>query len=188
MMGFFVTERLVLRKASVSDCGEIYKNVWSDGSLAKYMLWQPLVSLREAEERLKKVIEFQALNDAYFVCLRESGEVIGFAGVSPIAGEDAAFGDCGICIASAFQGRGLGKELLSALAFIVFDRLGGVKFHYSCFKENLASAALCESLGFSFVGRVRKVRRWDNLEYDSNEYELLKCDWKNDFAVEYREV
>ena len=57
------TEHLILRKAQKKDLDSIYKNVWSDSSLAKYMLWTPLKSIEEAEERLKKVFEFQKTNN-----------------------------------------------------------------------------------------------------------------------------
>ncbi|MBO4639824.1 MAG: GNAT family N-acetyltransferase [Treponema sp.] len=168
------TEHLILRKAQKKDLDSIYKNVWSDSSLAKYMLWTPLNSIEEAEERLIKVFEFQKTNNNFFVCLKATDEVIGFAGIIQNQEEPEVYEAGGICIASKYQKKGYGKEVLSALASLIFNELGGLKFHYSCFKENIASANLSESLGFKYINTVKKIRRHDNLEYDSMEFELEK--------------
>ena len=168
------TEHLILRKAKPGDLEAIYKNVWSDESLAKYMLWTPANSLAEAKERLEKTIDFQSKNNVFFVCLKESDEAIGFAGVMPNTDEPGVYNDCGICIAAKFHGKGYGKEVVKALARLIFEELQGTKFHYSCFKENTRSAALCESLGFKYLGIAKKFRKRDNLEYDSKEFELNK--------------
>ena len=168
------TENLVLRKAQLSDLDSIYKNIWSNSSLAKNMLWTPLYNLEESKTRLEKTIEFQSKNNVFFVCLKDTDEVIGFAGVVQSQETPDIYEDCGICIASKYQHKGYGKEVVRALAFLIFNELGGLKFHYSCFKENKASARLAESLGFKYINTVKKIRRHDNLEYDSMEFELEK--------------
>ena len=75
---------------------------------------------------------------------------------------------------AAMKAENAMKEVVKALASLIFDELHGTTFHYSCFKENTASAALCESLGFTYINTVKKLRTRDNLEYDSAEYELKK--------------
>lgn len=168
------TEHLILRKALIKDLESIYKNVWSDDSLTRYMLWSSTQSLEEAKTRLENFIDFQSKNNVFFVCLKGTDEAIGFAGIKPDEQNPGVYNDCGICIAAKFQGKGYGKEVVIALSKLIFEELNGTKFHYSCFKDNIASSALCKSLGFKYLGIVKKIRKRDNLEYDSKEYELSR--------------
>ncbi len=165
-----VTSRLVLRKAKMSDLESIYKNVWSDSRLTKYMLWKANSSLEEAKERLEKTIEYQSNHYAYFVCLKSNNEVIGFAGV--IETEKGIYEDTGICIAHDYQGQGYGKEVVNALKGVIFNELNGRQFLYSTFKENICSKKLCQSLGFKYLKSESKIRKLDNYEYVSDVYYL----------------
>ncbi len=164
------TERLVLRKAEARDLEPIWQRVWQDGRLAATMLWAPTETREAAEERLARTMAYQANNYAYFVCLRETDEPIGFGGVREL--EPGVWDETGLCIAFDWQGRGYGKELLRALIDLVFRELGGRCFHYSCFHGNAASAALCRSCGFVCTGSRPETRERDGFEYLCDCYEL----------------
>lgn len=161
------TDRLRLRKAADRDLEKIWNNVWRDERLAGQMLWAPTATLAEARQRMERTKAYQAETPAFFVCLRETDEPIGFAGVRESA--PGEYEETGICLAADYQRRGLGKELLQALVELVFERLGGRRFVYGCFRENLASAALCRSCGFVY-SHSRPIRR----EYDGYE---TQCDY-----------
>ncbi len=166
------TDRLVLRKAKESDLEFIYKNVWSDARLTKYMLWQVNNSIDEARDRLNRTIAYQKDHYAYFICLKETDEAIGFAGVIDIG--EGAFEDTGLCVATDYQAKGLGKEVVTALANLIFNELNGKRFVYSCFSENNHSKKLALSLGFKYIKSEDKVRDYDKYEYVSNVYYLDK--------------
>lgn len=163
MIGRIETERLILRKAEDRDLELIWRRVWRDERLAATMLWTPTPTLEEAEERLARTKAFQAENYAFFVCLKETDEPIGFGGVREIA--PGEWDETGLCIAAEWQGRGYGKELLRALVGLVFHELGGKSFRYSCFHDNAASAALCRSCGFVYTDCRPETRRRDGYEY-----------------------
>lgn len=166
------TPHLELRKALERDLETVWHNVWQDRELAKNMLWKPTETLEDATARLKRTIEFQKDHMAYFVCLKETDEPIGFAGMAePAPGE---FEETGICIARAYQGRGFGKEVLKALLEMSFEKLGGKSFLYACFRENERSAALCKSCGFKYSHSENCVREWDGYEYICDFYRLYK--------------
>ena len=55
----FETEHLILRKARPDDTEYMLKNVWSDESLSKYMLWKPTFTKEEAEDRMKRTMNYQ---------------------------------------------------------------------------------------------------------------------------------
>ena len=78
------TNRLLLRKSRKQDLENIYNNIWSSKEVSKSMLWDYTKTIEEAELRLNKTITYQKYNYAYFVCLKETDEVIGFAGIKKI--------------------------------------------------------------------------------------------------------
>ena len=164
------TEHLVLRKAQEEDLPAIWHNVWRDGELARMMLWKPTESREAAVVRMERTMAYQKENHAYFVCLKQNDEPIGFAGITETgAGE---FEETGICIAQDWQNRGFGKEVLLALVRLAFDTLGGHGFRYGCFHENLASAALCKGCGFTYSHSKEQIREWDGYAYRCDYYTL----------------
>ena len=60
----FETEHLILRKARPDDTEYMLKNVWSDESLSKYMLWKPTFTKEEAEI-IKKNYKIDAASDPF---------------------------------------------------------------------------------------------------------------------------
>ena len=169
-------EHLILRKARESDLYNIWNNVWRDEQIAAAMLWQPTYTIDEAEERLRRTICFQQTFDAFFVCLKENDEAVGFCGVKEEA--HGVFEECGICVAQKCQNKGYGKEITTALVKLAFEQLGGTKFVYGCFHENARSAAVCKALGFKYSHSRDEVRKWDGYEYTADYYELDKAEWR----------
>ena len=170
MIQQLITPNLVLRKARDGDLDSIWQNVWSDGRIAGTMLWKVTETREDAVQRLERTKNYQASNDAFFVCLKETDEPIGFAGLRETA--PGEFEETGICIAVRFQKRGFGREVLGALVDLAFRRLGGHRFIYGCFHENTASAAVCKSCGFVYTHSEKAVRDWDGYEYLCDFYEL----------------
>ncbi|MBO2516559.1 MAG: GNAT family N-acetyltransferase [Clostridiales bacterium] len=166
------TERLLIRKAREDDLMPIWQNIWKDADTAKSMLWQPTLTYEDAKSRMERTIRFQSENNAWFVCLKETDEPVGFCGVKET--EPGMFDEMGLCIAAKYRGQGLGREMLRALIDLVFNELGGVRFEYGCFRENTASAALCKSCGFTYCRSGEFTREWDGYRYTCDFYELKK--------------
>ena len=164
------TPHLVFRKAQDSDLDPLYKNIWSDQELARTMLWKPLTTLEEASKRMEMIKAFQSSSYSFFVCLKETNEPIGFAGIKRIG--DGIYEETGICLARRFQGKGLGKEVLDALIDLAFNQLNGRKLIYAAFQNNKASISLCRSCGFRYSHSMKEVRSWDGYEYISDYFEL----------------
>ena len=61
--------------------------------------------------------------------------------------------DTGSWLGQAFQGRGFGKEMRSAVLSLAFDGLGARSAESSAFLDNLASSGVSRSLGYSDNGR-----------------------------------
>ena len=163
------TEHLILRKAELRDLDLIWNRVWRDERLAAMMLWTPTRTREEAEARMARTKAFQRDNYAYFICLKEADEPIGFGGMRETA--PGEWDETGLCIAKDWQGQGFGKETLRALVELAFLKLGGRVVHAGCFHENLASAATIRSCGFVYVSSHKEVRERDGYEYLCDCYE-----------------
>lgn len=170
MINKIETDRLVLRKAKLSDLDNIYNNVWSDSSIADNMLWKVTKSKKDANDRLNRTIKYQNNHYAYFVCLKDTDEAIGFVGI--FEKEEDIYEDTGICISKKYQNRGYGKETLKATIDLVFNKLTGKKFLYSCFSTNIKSRKLCTSLGFKYKNSETTIRKYDNKEFVVDYYYL----------------
>ena len=166
------TLRLILRKARESDLEAVWRNVWRDAAIARWMLWAPTRTLEDARARMARTLAYQARADAFFVCLKADDAPIGFAGV--VEREPGVFEETGICVARAHQDRGYGREVLGALLRLAFDLNAGERFVYSCFSDNLPSAALCRALGFRYDRTEPRVREWDGYAYDLDLYCLSR--------------
>ena len=170
MIDYIETDRLILRKARLDDLDDIYNKVWSKSELAKYMLWETTKSMEDAKIRMKKTIEYQSKNNAYFIALKESDKVIGFCGFKEI--EKDVYEDIGLCIALEYQGLGYAKEVVRKLVDIVFNELNGKRFIYGCFRENEKSKNVCVKLGFKYLKSEDKIRDYDNYKYINDSYYL----------------
>jgi RimJ/RimL family protein N-acetyltransferase len=77
-------------------------------------------------------------------------------GAQTISGEDFAIHrtvDSGSWLGGAYQGRGFGKEMRSAVLSFAFDRLGARFATSSAFLDNAASNAVSRGLGYEENGR-----------------------------------
>ena len=168
------TEHLILRKARPEDIKARWKNVWSDEEVAKYMLWIPTKTEEEARERMERTIFYQGKIPAFFVCLKESDEPIGFAGIKEV--EEGVYEDCGACFMRTCQRKGYGKEMIAALTTLAFEKFHAKAVRFGCFEENIPSKSLIECMGFEFVDKVPEVREKDGYEYIALNYIMYNPD------------
>lgn len=166
---------IVLRKARLDDLNKIFDNIWSNEDVYKTMLFTPTFDKKEALERLVRTTNFQARNYAYFVAKKDTNEPIGMCAISEVC-EDI-YEESGICITSKYQGFGYGKEMLSLLLDLVFNKLNAKEFRYSLFKENDKSRRLLRPYKFSFKDEYKIVRPWDNKKFEVELYQLRKEDY-----------
>ena len=179
------TPRLILRKARPDDLDAIWRNVWRDEAIARWMLWEPTRTREDAEARMARTIAYQQTGNAFFACLRETDEPIGYGGV--FERKPGVWEDTGICVCAKCRNQGYGREIVRALCALAFDRLGGERFVYSCFSDNARSADLCRSLGFAYTHSEDEVRKWDEYAYVADFYELMRENYVNDSEVDFHD-
>lgn len=102
------------------------------------------------------------------------GKALGSIGIN----SKGSYGRCsvGYWLAPPYWRQGIMKEALFAVLAHGFDNLGVLKFEADVFVDNVASAALLESLHFSREGTVRKAVMKRDLWVDEHLYGLLPED------------
>lgn len=170
-MSAIETARLRLRKAVPSDLDAIWHNVWQDESIARWMFWQPTGTYEDALSRLERTMAFQAEHEhMYFVCLKDTDEAIGFAGMREI--RPGVFEEAGVCVAARYQCMGLGKEILGALVYAAFSQLRASTFVAAHMRGNEKSKAVITHFGFQYTHSTQETREWDGAQFVTDFYEL----------------
>lgn len=159
---------VTLRKARTEDTEQIWQRVWSDAGAAELMLWKVTESREEAEDRMERTLRYQRRWPAYFIAITETDEPIGFAGLREQS--PGVAGESGICVAREFRGRGYGLLAARGLMRLAFDCMGAEAFYYSCFHENLPSAALARKLGCVYESSETITRETDGRTFLCDHY------------------
>ncbi len=154
-----IGKHIVLRKAKESDYLSMLKNVWGDEAVYRWMLYQPTLTEADALERCRRSILFQKDHYAWFVALKDTDEAIGLCAIREP--EPGHIEESGICIGAAHQGKGYGKEIVSLLLELAFQRLSAEDVRYGYFQDNIRSKKVAEYFGFVYDRTEEMVRPWD---------------------------
>ncbi len=161
------TRDLILRKAVYEDWKSMYLNVWSRPETARYMVWRVTADEVGAKERIERTIAWQKTHDAWLVCVKDSGEAVGFGGVKRL-GPDS-WGETGIALGPEYVGRGDGRQVL--LMMMKYCRsLGGREFFYSTRAANEASRALALCCGLVYGHSEQRIDPRNGEVYEAEIY------------------
>ena len=152
-------EHIRLRKAKETDYLSMWKNIWGDEAVYRWMLFPPTLTEAEAVDRCRRSICYQKENFAWFIALKDTDEAVGLCAVREY--EPGRFEEAGIGIAAKCQGKGYGKEVVALLLDLVFIRLGARDCQYGYFRENEKSKKVAESFGFRYDRSYDLTRPWD---------------------------
>ena len=170
MYDILIGKNIILRKAKVSDYESMFKNVWGDEEVYKWMLFSPTLTIEDAILRTSRSIDYQKDHYAYFVALKDTDEAIGLCAISEY--EPNRWEENGICIGTKYQGLGYGKEVVSLLLDLAFNKFNAIDFEYAYFKDNIKSKNLASKFNFKYVYTKELIRPWDN-EKKIIDYALL---------------
>lgn len=143
------TKRCLVRESTVEDVESFYQ-IYRDESITAYM--EDLFEDREKERQyirdyIEKVYGFYGFG-MWTVCLRETGEVIGRAGLSVREGFEEP--ELGYVIGKKWQGQGIATEVCREILAYGRDELGFERVRALMHPENAASKGLCRKLGFRY--------------------------------------
>ncbi len=158
------TNRCLVRETTEEDLEAFYE-IYKHPSITRYM--EPLFSDKEKEYQYitsyrKNVYEFYEFG-IWTVILKESGDIIGRAGLTMREGFDEP--ELGFVIGHPWQGEGYGYEVCKAILQYGLSEFGFHKVQAFSQPQNHASLALLYKLGFRHVDENSidgiEHERWD---------------------------
>ena len=144
------TERLIIRPFREADAPALYEN-HRDGEVRRWFPNECYADEAEALDAVRFYIGCVAGGRLPFVLgaeLKETGELIGDAGVSEVEGRPGET-EIGYCIGEEYRGRGYAAELAAAVSAFVADRFGARVIWGRVVRGNAASARVLEKNGFT---------------------------------------
>lgn len=167
------TERLTLRRWTADDAAALYA-LASDPEIGSRCGWKPHESEAESAEIIRTVF---AEPEVYAVVLRESGGIIGCAGLQPLEGQSADCPELGYWLGRAYWGRALMPEAARLLMRRGFEELRVKELWCAHFASNAQSRRVIEKLGFRY--RMTKTRACaDGVAHTALFYALTRRDWE----------
>lgn len=147
------TESLLIREITVEDVPRLYE-LYADESITRYM--EPLFPTRQQEEEytrayINNIYHFYGYG-MWLITLKESGEVIGRAGLEYKEGTEGL--ELGFMLGKEYQHKGYAFEACKAILDYARDELEQSNIYAVVHEENQASIALCEKLGLQRRGDI----------------------------------
>ncbi len=166
------TEDLVLRSGSPDDGVTLYRNLWSRVEVFRYLFSRPCGNEDAGMRKTAAYAEMhRAVPTEFFIYEKTSGMAIGIAGIKRLSQTDWTVTD--IALGPDYQGKGYGRQVLSALMTLAFEAQGATALWYDCFAENEVSRQLALKCGFLFhhseEAELQKDGRTVMLEYFRSE-------------------
>ena len=153
------TKRCIIRELSLEDMEGLFE-LYSHKELTRYM--EELFPYEQEKEYQKAYIQNMYRYFGYgmwLVFLKETGELIGRAGLEHREYHDEAELELGYLIAPKFQKQGFATEVCTAILNYAKQE---VYFpHINCLieKDNVASIVLAKKLGFIFVEEMQQEEK-----------------------------
>lgn len=165
------TQDLILRQGTVDDWKDLCRNLWNRKEVFQYMFNKPSADEETGHKRTALYAEMhKEVKTEFFVCEKVSGQAIGIAGIKEQKPGSWTITD--IAIGPDFQGKGYGKQIVTALLKLAFEQ-GATEVFYDCFSQNTVSKQLALSCGFAYA-HSEKADLMKNSEKVILDYYIIK--------------
>ena len=151
------TERLFLRRRTIDDAPQEFKNYQSDDEVTKHLTWQAYKNPKDAENYLKTQVLANYENKNFCNwAISYNEEVIG--AIDARIDEDKLSAMIGYCLGKAWWGQGIMPEALNAVINYLFS-CGIVRVWAYHHVENPNSGRVMEKCGMEYEGTLRKYAK-----------------------------
>ncbi len=146
--------RLLLRKSSIVDAHDIYRNYATDEVVTQYLPWNPHADIYVTRRFLQECNESwrDGTDYSYSVVHKAEQQVIGMISLRPAAHSV----EVGYVLAREYWGQGLTTEALVALSDWCLDQPEIWRVEAYCDIQNKASARVMAKAGMQQEGILRK--------------------------------
>lgn len=146
------TERLILRKAQVSDASILHDAYMSDPVIPEFMGWKTHTELSQSEWWINHCIKQWEARKNYEFVIEYEGKPMGMVGMHHMLGR-VTFG---YVIAKAHWGRGIMPEAINALIDWALAQEGVYRAQIFCHVDNTKSQRVIEKCGLEYEGTLKR--------------------------------
>lgn len=171
------TRRVILRRPEPADAGRIQEYLNNPEVAGQLGGFRPAMAMQDVldwiEHHRKRIDEI-----IWTIAERKTSACIGHVGLYQLDPR-LQVGELAICIgAKTWWGKGLGKEVATAVIEYAFNELHLEQLRLSVLETNPRAIRLYEGLGFRRDGRLRRNQFRNGRYLDSLLMSLLKSEWK----------
>jgi [ribosomal protein S5]-alanine N-acetyltransferase len=170
-----ITERLLLRRITGQDAGAMFY-LRSNESVMKYIDRPRAVSLKDAEDFVDILNRSVDANESicWGIALKETpGQLVGYIGYWRMKPEHYR-AEIGYALHHDFWRQGITREVILAVIDYGFNTMNLHSIEANINAENMASAALLESVGFIKEAHFKEDFFFDGIFRDTIIYSLLQ--------------
>lgn len=156
------TERLVLRRFTLEDAENMYRNWASDPEVTRFLLWPTHEDVEHTRSILKEWVSSYENEDKYEWCIakKENDEPIGSIGAFNY-NEKVQSIEIGYCISKAYWHQGITSEAMRAVMDYLLHEVGVARIEARHDPKNQHSGGVMRKCGLKYEGtRVRAD--WNN--------------------------
>ena len=173
------TDRLILRRFTVEDAEDMYRNWASDPEVTRYLTWPCHVSAEATAKLLETWVERYGDGGCFSwaIELRETGSVVGSISAVKLD-ENVNAAEIGYCLSRACWGRGIMPEALRAVMEELFHHaeINRIAAYHDA--NNPKSGRVMQKAGMKYEGRHRQAGRNNQGICDLVCYAALREDFR----------
>jgi ribosomal-protein-alanine N-acetyltransferase len=158
------TERLTLRKMSLSDLEDVYEYA-SCPDVSEYLLWQAHPDRMFTKSYLKNIEKRYRLAELYDYAIEYNGKMIGTVGFTSLSPENQR-GEIGFVLNKSYWGLGIGREAAERLLKYGFEVLELTRIEAMYVDGNKRSERLLFSLGMEKEGTLKSYMQVKGMPRD----------------------
>jgi len=177
------TARLKLRRFTIEDAENMYKNWASEDEVTKFLTWPTHASVDVTRELLSHwVKEYENKNYYNWVIeLKESEEIVGNISVVSVK-ENIKGAVLGYCMGTKWWGKEIMPEAGKAVIKYLFEQVGFHRIAADHDKNNPKSGRVMQKLGMTYEGTLRSAGFCNQGIIDEVWYSILKEEYNKDIS------
>jgi ribosomal-protein-alanine N-acetyltransferase len=174
------TKRLILRRFTMDDAENLYKNWAGDDEVTKYLTWPTHKNLDISKNVLESWVNNYCKNDFYqwAIILKEIKEPIGSISVVQQR-DDIKMVHIGYCIGKKYWNQGITSEALNRIIKFLFEEVGVNRIEARHDLNNPNSGKVMKKCGMKYEGTMRKADINNQGICDCSEYGILAEEYYN---------